>query len=88
MTKIVSHWAAHPDQNFGLLVDPPWWDHEKFICENVHGKKSNLGDLEIAPSEWLDWDGKVPASFQDPWLDMTNNARGKKEFIPRIDVDV
>ena len=54
----------------------------------MQNRKANIGDIEIATMVWFSWDGKVPADFEDSWLEIDNKAQGKMEYTPHIVVEL
>ena len=68
----------------GLFVCFEYLNSPDYQIKDAAGNKIATGDVEIACTEWLNWGGRVPAGFAGNWKNITNNAGGKKEYVPQI----
>lgn len=89
VTNIVNEWIKDPEKNHGFLIDPMWMDDFRYITTNEYKEISDFGVIEIATTEWFDWNGIVPEDFnlkEGKWINIKNNAVNKIKYIPRLEI--
>jgi len=89
VTDIVNKWINDPASNHGFLIDPMWMNDFRYITTNEYKEISDFGIIEVASSEWFNWDGVIPESFvlkEGKWKNVKNKALNKTRYIPRLEI--
>ena len=91
ITNIVRKWIKNPSENYGLLIDPMSRNDPRYCTTNNYNEIADFGIIEIATTEWYEWNGKVPVDFgskEVEWINIENKAMGKIKYIPRLEIRI
>ncbi|MBN2536479.1 MAG: hypothetical protein JXB88_26580 [Spirochaetales bacterium] len=72
------------DLGDGFLIHISDIEYATYTLKDKNGESISTGDIEVACTEWLTWDGTVPKDFTGKWQTVNNKAKGKKEYIPQL----
>ena len=89
VTCFVKNWLENPDLNHGFLIDPLWLNDKRYCTTDLNNIISDFGIIEIVPTEWLKWSGKVPKGFyleKGKWINVKNRVKNKIKYIPRLEI--
>jgi len=91
VTDMVTTWIKEPEKYHGFLIDPMWRDDIRYCTTDYSNQISDFGIIEIASTEWYNWDGVIPEYFyldNGSWINIDNKATGKIKYIPRLEIEV